>query len=99
MLGPRIELSPHYAELEATTRGLRAIPDTTVGRTVTVWLSNRMVLSTINHPRQQSGQSIIRTIHQEVQRLKVNKNEVIVRWAPADVDLIKRVKVAARSAT
>ncbi len=100
-LGPGVELSPFYAELEAVVRGLKSLPDTTVSRTVTVWTSNRMVLSTIHHPGQQSGQHNTQKIRQEIQRLKVNNNKVILRWLPAGakVDLMRRAKAEARSAT
>ncbi len=99
--GNFVGLSPFYAELEAVVRGLKSVPDITVSRTVMVWTSNRMVLSTIHHPGQQSGQHNTQKIRQEIQRLKLNNNEVILRWLPAGakIDLMRRAKAEARSAT
>lgn len=100
-LGPRTELSPYYAELEAVARALRVIPDSTALHTITVWTRNRTTLSAVTRPRQQSGQQVIRRIYEEVRRLKVMYNEVQMGWLQAQVysDLLKQAKSKARAAT
>ena len=100
-LGARSELSPYYAELEAVARALSAIPDSVALRTITVWTRNHSVLSAVTHPRQQSGQKVIRKIYDEVRRLKVMCNKVQMGWLPDHVycELLRQAKSEARAAT
>lgn len=101
MLGAETEQNPYYAELAAIATALSSISDHTQHRQIEVLTSNQSALAAISRPKQQSGQSNIRKIHQAARLLKGRGNSVALHWAPAreDIELARKAKTAAQGAT
>ncbi|KJK78210.1 hypothetical protein H634G_06383 [Metarhizium anisopliae BRIP 53293] len=68
-LGPREDLNPYVAELEAIARGFWYLPATLRHKNVTVVTSSKSAALVIAQPRQQSGQHTIGEVYGQVKQL------------------------------
>ncbi|KID81406.1 hypothetical protein MGU_11230 [Metarhizium guizhouense ARSEF 977] len=101
-LGPREDLNPYVAELEAIARGFWYLPATLRHKNVTIVTSNKSAALVIAQPRQQSGQRTFGEVYGQVKQLHLQHVPVSVVWVPAGADGFPPgtvAKAAAREAT
>ena len=99
--GWRHEQNPYTAELAAIARGVQSLPAFTVGRQITILSRNQGALLALSSPKQQSGQTNMREIHNTVRELRERGNTVTSAWIPTQEESIisKAAKAIAKETT
>jgi ribonuclease HI len=99
-IGTRSQQNPYSGELAAMARALSLLPQLRFRR-IALLTSNKAVVLSLRHPRQQSGQEYICRIYNFIRRLRKEGNTVTVIWTPAhDENKLKKIaKDRAQKAT
>jgi hypothetical protein len=97
VLGSREKQNPYTAELAAIAIAMRCMPTNMQRKHIIIMTCNRSALQAIHRPQQQSGQASIKQIYEAAQTLENKGNIITGVWIPADadIDLRRRVKIAA----
>jgi hypothetical protein len=101
-LGPREDVNPYTAELEAMAWAFRYVPVKLPHRNVVIVSSNRAAVQVVGQPRHQSGQRIVREVYRQARPLYRQDVPVSVLWVPAGQERFPSgatAKAAAREAT
>jgi hypothetical protein len=101
-LGPREDVNPYTAELEAMAWAFRYVPVRLPHRNVVIVSSNRTAVQMVGQPRQQSGQRTVQEVYRQARLSHLQGVSVSVLWVPAGHERFRSGAVAkamAREAT
>jgi hypothetical protein len=101
-LGPREDVNPYIAELEAMAWAFRYVPVKLPHRNVVIVSSNRAAVQVVGQPRQQSGQRAVQEVYRQARLPHLRDVPVSVLWVPAGHEGFRpgaAAKTAAREAT
>ncbi|KAH8655687.1 hypothetical protein BX600DRAFT_369605, partial [Xylariales sp. PMI_506] len=99
-ISTRDKQNPHTAELTAINQALQSLQLDT-HQLVVIITCNKAAALTLKRPRQQSGQIELKSIYDEVKRLRTKGNKIRAVWKPANSEfgLMKISKTQARQST
>ena len=101
-LGPREDVNPYTAELEAMAWAFRYVPLKLPHKNVVIVSSNRAAVQVVGQPRQQSGQRTVQEVYRQARLPHLQDVPVSVLWVPAGHERFQSGTVAkemAREAT
>ncbi|PWI64281.1 hypothetical protein PCL_11313 [Purpureocillium lilacinum] len=82
-LGPREDVNPYVAELEAMAWAFRYVPPRLPHRNVVIVSNSRSAVQVVGQPRQQSGQRAVQDVYRQAKLPHLQDVAVSVLWVPA----------------